>query len=125
MASHYRLLKYQIWNNQALSGTSTVNSSPVSILMLDNIGLQLNVSGTSNGTFTVQISIDYAKDAEGNVTNAGHWISLGVTQVLTSGSPNEIYFDLNQLSATWVRVSYTNTSGSGNVTGFASGKGLI
>lgn len=129
MATRNRLPAYNFYPaGTAISGTATTNSNPVYILNLDNIGLQLNVAGTANGTFTVQISVDYNQDAEGNVTNVGHWIDLRnadgtpVSETVAASSPSEIYFDLNQLSAPWVRIQFVSTSGSGTVSGFASGK---
>lgn len=127
MASHYRLLQVQLLNSQAVSSTTTYNSAPLNILNLDNIGMQINiVSGTPTGVLNVQVSIDYAQTATGEVTNAGNWITVsGGSASITAGSPTNVVFDLNNLSATWVRLQYVNASSSGVISALASGKGLI
>lgn len=95
--------------------------------MLDNVGIQLNVSsGTPTGSFKVQVSLDFERDNQGNVINAGNWIDVeDADGSIASGSPANSYIDLNQLSAPYVRLSYTNSSGSGVLNAFICGKGLI
>lgn len=125
MADHFRLQKYQILTAVSVSGTNTYTSSVTHILNLDDIGIQLNATGTPNGTFSIQVSIDYVQDAEGNVLNAGNWVPItGVSPALT-GAAAQIYVDLNELSAPWIRVQYTNSSSSGVINGFICGKGLM
>lgn len=103
---------------------ATVTSTITSIEFLDNIGIQVNIlTGTASGAFDVQISGDH-REVNGNVTVAGSWISLGTpyTATVTSGSPANIYFDLNQLSAPYVRLLYTKSSGTGTFDAFVVGK---
>ena len=92
---------------------------------LDNIGIQANVvSGTPTGVLAVQISADY-NAVNGVVLNAGNWITLpAASQAITSGSPANTYFDLNQLSSMWIRLIYTATSSSGSLNAFIVGKML-
>lgn len=92
---------------------------------MDNIGIQANLTGggSMSGTFSVQVSADHAQDTEGNETVAGNWITV-VTASVTSGAPLLTYFDLNQLSAPWVRLIYTHSSGAGTVNAFITGKML-
>lgn len=126
MASHFRLGKYQLFSSVAVSSTTTYTSSTVHILNLDNVFLQLDVSGTPNGSFSVQVSTDHQEDQEGNVIVAGHWIALTLSPAPTvTGSAVDIGIDLNQLGASYLRVQYTNTSSTGTVNGFVSGKGLM
>ncbi len=122
MASHFRLLKKQIFTAQAVSSTTVYTSPEINILMLDNIYLQMNVSGTPTGSFVIQVSNDHEEDAMGNVLNAGNWVTVVTSAV--SGA-NVFGQDLNQLGATWMRVVYTNASSTGTISGFVSGKGLI
>lgn len=105
---------------------ATVTSSVTNIEFMDNIGIQVNIlTGTASGTFDVQISADHF-EVNQNVQTAGNWISLGTpyTATVTSGSPANIYFDLNQLSAPWVRLLYTKSSGTGTFDAFIAGKML-
>lgn len=117
------LLKYQTISSGDMSGNLT--SAVTQIEYLDNIGIQLNFTGTPTGTFSVQVSIDYAQDSLGNVTNIGNWIAVTLSAAATaSGSANQIYIDLNELSAPWIRCIYTRTSGSGTLNAFICGKML-
>jgi len=107
---------------------ATLTSAVTAIEFLDNIGYQINFTGSPVGTFSVQISADYDQDQNGNVINAGQWITVPVQQNGTSytliptslGSP--MFLDLNQLSAPFIRLIYTKTSGTGTVNAFVCGK---
>lgn len=113
---------------------ASITSSVTAIQYLDDVGIQLNFSGSPVGNFQVQISADYAQDLSSppNVTNTGNWIPLVVTywtgttfatatDIPTSlGSP--IYFDLALLSSPYIRVVYTKTSGTGTLNAFVTAK---
>lgn len=115
------LPKFQIITAGNMSGN--LMSSVTNIEYMDNIGIQLNFTGTPTGTFAVQVSIDYVQDAQGNVTNAGNWIALSLTPAPTAaGSANQIYIDINQLSAPWIRTIYTAGSSTGTLNAFVTAK---
>ncbi len=109
----------------AASMGANITSAIVEISQQDNVGIQLNWTGTPVGTFDVQISIDHEQDMNGNVTVAGNWVSLPLSPAIAAaGSADSAYIDLNQQSASYVRVVYTRTSGSGTLNGFATAKGV-
>lgn len=117
------LLKFQTITNGDMS-TAAITSSVTSIQFLDNIGVQVNWTGTAPvGTIAVQVSADYAADEFGNVTNAGNWFTLPVSPAV-SGGTGSVYVDLNQMSAPWLRVVYTKTSGTGTLNAFITAKCL-
>jgi hypothetical protein len=108
-------------------------SSITNIQYMDNIGIQVNItSGSASGTFDVTISADHfaVTSITGNgtgteiVTVPGTFITLGAPYqaVITSGSPTNIYFDLTQLSAPYIRLLWTPSSGSGTFDAFLVGK---
>jgi hypothetical protein len=114
-----------------MSGTSTITSTPPSnIQFLDDIGIQLNWSGSPVGNFQIQVSADY----DPNEGIAGAWIPIlftywngasfitDINVPTTMGSP--YYFDLTLLSAPYLQVVYTNTSGMGTLNGFITAKAL-
>lgn len=118
------LLKYQTVTNGNM-GSATVTSAVSNIEYLDNVGIQIGfpTTGSPVGTFDVQVSIDYAQDANGNVTNTGNWVSLTLSPVpVANVSANQIYIDLNQLSSPWIRLLYTKTSGTGTFQAYICGK---
>ncbi len=132
-----QLLKYQNITNGDMS-LSSITSTITNISFLDDIGIQLNFSGSPVGTFAVQVSADHAQDYSSppNVTVAGNWVPLTFTywdsgtsafitgfSVPTSvGSP--IYLDLALLSAPWIRVVYTKVSGTGTLNAFITAKAV-
>lgn len=119
--SNLKRFKTIVNGNMAGSLISTVTN----IEFLDNIGVQLNFSGSPVGNFQVQVSIDYDQDINGNVINAGSWVPVQLSNSSTNapsslGSP--IYIDLNQLSAPWIRIAYNFTSGTGILSAFICAK---
>lgn len=101
-----------------MSGNLT--SNVVDIEFLDNIGIQLNFTGTPTGTFGVQISMDYNPQ-----TGSGFWIDLTLPTTpaaVAAGAANQIYIDLIQLTAPYIRCKYTATSGAGSLDAYINGK---
>lgn len=123
MSRKNTLLKFQIIT--AGNGSGDLTSTITNIQHLDNVGIQVNLSGTPSmtGTFKVQVSADHAQDTEGNVSVAGNWTTI-VQGGVSGGSPTTTYFDLNQLSSPWIRLIYTHVSGSGTVNAFITAKML-
>lgn len=111
---------------------ASITSQITSIQFLDNVGIQINFTGAPVGIFQVEVSADHAQDLNENVTVIGQWTPIllsyksggvMVTEnfVPTSvGSP--IYLDLNQLSAPYIRLVYTRTSGTGVMDAFITAK---
>lgn len=124
------LSKYSIIT--AGSMATSLTSAVTNIEWLDNTAFQINFTGSPVGTFQAQVSADYEQDFNGNVINAGNWIAVPLTYFLSGtlttattvptsvGSP--IYLDLNQMSAPWIRLVYTRTSGTGTANAFVTGK---
>lgn len=114
--------------------TATLTSDVTNIQFLDNIAYQFNWSGSPVGALSVEVSIDYAQDdmSPPNVTNTGNWTPLTLTywdgsafvtafSIPTSvGSP--VCVDLALLSAPWIRVKYTKSSGTGTLNAYVSAK---
>jgi len=106
---------------------SSITSQYTNIQGLDNVGYQVNFTGTPTGTFSVEISMDYQPGNGPNAepANAGNWISLPlVPAIIAAGSPDIAYIDLNQLSAPWIRLIYTKTSGTGTLQAYVVAKAI-
>lgn len=111
--------------NQTMTGTNTLTSPVINLRFLDNLGVQLHFTGTPNGTFQVQVSGDHEQDPQGVVTVQGTFVPVTLSPVpVAAGAPDDIYIDLNQLSAPWVRVQYVNSSSVGVLSGFATAKSV-
>jgi hypothetical protein len=125
-----QIRKFQNFTNASMSGTTTITSLTSSVQFVDNIGLEWIWSGAPVGNFQVQTSIDY----DPNETIAGNWVPLLFTywngsvfvtsyMIPTSlGSP--YYLDIDVTSIPWIRVVYTNISGSGTLNGFLTAKAI-
>jgi hypothetical protein len=117
-AKQYNTLPVQIIPTQAVSGN--VTSLPTNVFYKDNVGIQLVWTGTLAGTFSAQVSFDYNKD-----TGIGTWTSLPLSPAITaSGTPDNAVIELNQTTAPYIRVVFTYSSGSGNLTGILAAKGV-
>lgn len=120
-------MAFNPFTTQLISNASmatSITSNPQYIQFQDNIGIQLNWTGTPTGTFSVQVSTDHIMQGL-LVINPGNWITLPLNPAITaSGSPDVAYVDLNQLSAFYVRVIYTASSGTGTLNCYIAAKGV-
>lgn len=117
-AKQYNLLPYKIIPTQAVS--TSVTSAPVNIFNKDNIGIEIVWDGTLAGPFTAQVSNSYNPD-----TGAGTWTTVVQSVTITAaGSPDNGFMNLAGLGSAFIRLVFTRTSGSGNLTATIVGKGL-
>lgn len=104
---------------------ATITGDPIEIKNQDNIGIQLHWTGTPVGAFSIQISSNYRQDIEGNVQVTGNWVTLPLSPAITAaGSADDAYIDLNQMSAMYMRIVYTRTSGTGTLDAYVVAKGV-
>lgn len=95
--------------------SGSINGTPVCIQYLDNVGIQVAWAGaTPGGTFTVQVSLDYDPQLPSATATWSTLQSPPGTNVSISpgGSAGNGYFDLNELSAGFVRLVYTTADES-------------
>lgn len=120
----YNLLKpVHFLSGQSLATSFT--SSAIEVRNQDNVGIQLHWTGAPVGVFGVQVSSDHMEDLEGNIQVAGNWVAIPLNPTVSaSGSGDDAYIDLNQISAQYVRLVYTRTSGTGSVDAIAVAKGV-
>ncbi len=106
---------------------ASITSSITDILFLDNIGLQMNWTGTPTGTFSVQVSNDYVPGPQGQpALKAGNWNAYTLSPALgaPSGSAGTTAGSLTGCPFRYVKLVYTKTSGTGSLDFFISGKAL-
>lgn len=129
MASKSVSPSYKIFDAVSISGTNAVTSSVSNILYRDSVGLQFNWTGNPTGTVDVQGSIDFSPGLTQNggrpdVPNAGTWTSITLSPSPSVSGSSSILIDMNNLSFSNIRAVYTNTSGSGTLTGWIVSKSL-
>jgi hypothetical protein len=109
--------QFKICSSMSMTGATTVTSSATSIERRNGFSIQANVTGTPVGTFDIQGSVDYnpgLPQSEG-ILNNGNWVSispLSATPAVT-GSATSILFDMQGVTFPWIRLSYTNSTSSG------------
>lgn len=98
----------------AQSMAASFNGTPTNIESKDNVGIQLSWTGTDPlGAINVQVSLNY----DPRFPTHGTWTYLEDSSgnpivISPGGTAGNGYFDLNQLSANWIRVTYTTASSS-------------
>lgn len=118
------LLKFQTITSGDMS-QATITSTVTQIQFLDDIGIQFNFTGSPTGTFSVEVSIDYAQDSQGNVSNAGNWVPISFSATPeASGTAGSVFLDIFGLSAPWIRSKYTKISGTGTLNAFICAKAI-
>ena len=111
------------------SMASNITSNVLSTQMVDDIGIQLDWTGSPVGTVAIQVSLNYSVNPDGSVRNAGTWATLPTSAFSgtypvpgTTTSPG--FLDIPLTSATAIRVVYTASSGSGTLNVVAVAKGV-
>lgn len=123
---------FQFYSSLSVTGASVLyTSSASSILYKDNIGLQYSFTGNTTGQIDVQLSNDYnpgLPESAGGANN-GTWTSIVQTSpntlpsVVGSGT-SSVFINLDQICAAYVRTQWTNSSGSGTISGVFVAKSL-
>lgn len=102
---------HYIITDGAMVGTSVIESEHVNIVNLDNISLQLDWTGNAAGVFDILVSNDDVNYHSLNISG------LPAASGVTAG----FIVNLNQIPQPYIKVTYTNASGTGtlNATIFA------
>lgn len=112
------------------ASTATDQTSKVSIIQnLPGISYELSWTGTTNGSFSFQVSNTYRQGPSGAALNAGTWTTLDSsvfsgTIPAPSGSPGSGFVDIIGTQAYAIRVLFSRSSGTGNLTITACAKVL-
>lgn len=104
------MLPIQLLN--AVSLTTNVTSAPIRVAWLDNISIQINLTGAAEGSFSVQVSNDVTWNPDGSLKGAGNWTTLTAPAAVavTGGAPSPIAIDVNQTGFYGIRLVWTNNA---------------
>jgi hypothetical protein len=121
MAARPYIPPYAVITNASMA--TTVHSSPTNIQQLSLASYSFVWTGVPVGTFTLEGSDDYTVKTDGTVLNTGTWNTLPVSNTIAAAgtSGNGIY-DIALTGITWVRLTYTAASGTGNLNALFAGK---
>jgi len=111
----------------AVDLTSNQTSTPVKITFLDNVSIQINLTDSPAGSFSVEVSNDFSLNPDGSIRDAGQWTVLTSPSsvTVTAGSPDPIFIDVNQSGANAIRLVWTdNASPDGTATCYLMAKAV-
>lgn len=107
-----------IVSSGSMTGTSTINSDPFWIGHAAGYCVQAVWTGTPNGAFKLQASIDPVEPSPNNsneptITN---WEDVADSSYSVTGAAGSYTWNVSNAFYRWVRVVYTNTSSTGTLT---------
>lgn len=102
---------------------ANLQSPATEISFLDNVFYQCNITGaTAAGTLKVQTSNDYQEiEPTRDIVNPGTWVDLPGMSATIAG-PDTVDFDINQIGSCAIRIAFVQTSGTGSIDIYVSGK---
>lgn len=105
-----------------MTGTSVLTSLVADMRQRHASSFQMIWTGTPVGSFSIQGSLDYAENSAGAVMTAGTWNDLGITVSAPAGSASAVVVDISLTGIPYMRLVYTNASGSGALKALVFGK---
>lgn len=102
-------------------------SRPIHIQWLDNVSIQVNLTDSPAGAFSVQVSNDCTLNPDGSVRDPGTWATLTspAAVTVTAGAPDPVFMEVNQSGAAFIRLAWVdNASPSGTATAWLTAKAL-
>jgi hypothetical protein len=118
----------------AISGTTPIVSGPIDVRDKDAVSLQLISTGTTAGAWLIEASLDFVPGVPGVSTGgsssgaygvpafAGTWSTVtalfaqpSAIAAVVSGGGSQYRQALDHLDARHIRITFTPTSGAGNV----------
>ena len=112
--------------SSSMTGTATIKTQAFWLVKFSGCSFQAVWSGTPTGTFAVYVSNDFQPSATGDQSspqNAGTFDNLGVTvSTQPAGSAGSTFIPIYASCGMWVQLWYTNTTGSGTLSGTFVGK---
>lgn len=107
---------FQAIKNGVMTGTNTIHfASPAMVENIDNIGVQIDFTGTPTGTISILGS---------NNGSIYHALTFNPVLAQPAGSAGGYLVSLNQFPYRWLDVQYVNASGVGVLNVWILGKDL-
>lgn len=108
-----------LFNGASMTGTVTLNSNPIRIDQIYGFAVQAEWTGTPTGAFKLQASCDSPPNGS-QVSNGGpdtvtNWTDIANSSYSISGSAGNYMWNFTGSFYNYVRLVYTNTSGSGSL----------
>lgn len=116
-----------ISSSGAMASTNTITSNAIPVDQLWGFAIQAVWTGTPTGTIKLQASSDSPvgdnaiADPSSTITN---WSDISNSSYSITGAAGNYMWNFSGCGFRFVRVSYTNASGSGTLTAKLSAKGV-
>ena len=112
MSSYKFIEPVSLMTDQAVSGTDTINSTSLDIRTCKAAAFIVKWTGDPTGSLAVYGSMEKSV-----------WVDMGISTTQPSGTATNALIDIQYTAIPYVRVGYTNASGTGafNVIGSAKG----
>lgn len=90
----------------AMASTNVIYTNILEISRIDNIGVEVAWTGTPTGVLAILVS-----------NSGSNWAAPVISSALSqpAGSASNIYRELTACGAKFIMCTYTNTSGTGNL----------
>lgn len=112
--------------NSAMSGTNTIYSKVLNVTNLDNLGLEIVWTGTPTGTISVLAANANLGEPHGyspsNPIPSQNALTFNPVLLQPTGGPGGYVIDLQGYPFYWLQIMYTNSSGTGVLKVYPSGK---
>lgn len=113
--------------NSIMTGSATINSNPIPLDQIYGFAIQAVWIGSPTGVIKLQASSD-SPGRETQTSSGGpdiitNWVDITNSPYSITGSAGNYMWNFNGAFYRYVRVSYTNTSGTGSLIAEISVKG--
>jgi hypothetical protein len=111
-----RILNDLAVDSGSMTGTSTINSDPIWLGHAAGVCIQAVWTGTPNGAFKLQCSVDPQVPQPG-VSNPTltNWEDVADSSYSVTGAAGSYTWNVDKTYYPWIRVVYTNTSSTGTL----------
>lgn len=109
----------QILAAAAMTGTSVVNSNPIRLDQIYGFAIQAFWTGSPTGTLKLQASCDsppnHSQVSNGGPDTVTHWDDIVNSSYAIAGTSGTYTWNFNGAFFNYVRLVYTNASGTGSL----------
>jgi hypothetical protein len=119
-----RIANDLVVSSGSMTGTATINSDPIWLGHAAGVAIQAVWTGTPNGAFKLQCSIDPVQPMAGQTTTPANWEDVADSDYTVTGSAGSYTWNVDAAFFPWIRVVYTNTSSTGTLNVRFNAKGF-
>lgn len=120
-------IQFTFTPNATMTGTATIVSNPIPLDQIYGFAIQAFWTGSPTGTLKLQASSDSpgreTQTSSGGPDAVTNWSDVTNSSYSITGSAGNYMWNFNGAFYRYVRISYTNISGTGTMAAEISAKG--